>query len=358
MGRINNHIIRRKPKVGKERRMESTLQKLTGNIEFPKPVHYEDIDRTVQEWVEKSIALVCDGVEVPTIKLFSNQRIGEYAQTWNMLDQNGNMKMNFKTITRDNNPGRGTIYKEQGNIPGNRQYLIGYKEVIQENGTIAYDAYSMKQPYAVNMVYKVGIITNKYELVNSMSEKMHQEFESIQKYVFPNGHAMSMILDSVTDASEGGVSDRKFYYQEFTVTMRAYIIDEKGFKITPLPNRANVYTTIRDGKRVIIKKPVILILSNNEESKSIIIDCSSSDKEITVEYEGVDTISITDIELSGVEELTGVSINSEPIDIQGGDSIVIEHGDMIHLEYVKDYNVSENTVTMTGEIESSETAKK
>ena len=350
MASINIGIKRKHVNVGKKRRVESVMKQLTGNISFPKPVHYEDIDRAVQEWIDKSIDIQYENATIPTIKLFSNQRISEYSQTWDMQDSNGNVKMNFKTITRENNPSRGTIYGDKGNIPGERQYLIGYKEVMDENGDIAYDAYSMMQPYAANLIYKIGIITNKFELVNLMSERMLNEFKSIQKYIFPNGHAMSMILDNVTDASEGGVADRKFYYQEFSITLRSYIIDEKYFKITRLPNRAIVTTSVAsNGKSTVRKKPSVIVLSK-EDMSSIIVDCSSSESSIEVEYNGNNTIHVDDIELTGIDSIDRIEVNREEIKLGDCDEFIIEPDDKILIVFKKDLSSQQNTITLTGSI--------
>ncbi len=48
------------------------------------------------------------------------------------------------------------------NIPGHRDYAVFYEPVLQENGTEAYDMYTMKQPFAVS-VTMVGIVCNKNE---------------------------------------------------------------------------------------------------------------------------------------------------------------------------------------------------
>lgn len=61
------------------------------------------------EWVDKKLNLVYDGKKLPTFKLFSIQRINEYMQQWNAVDDANNPILNFKTITREVNPQKAKI---------------------------------------------------------------------------------------------------------------------------------------------------------------------------------------------------------------------------------------------------------
>ena len=88
-------------KEGKEQRYDMSLKILEKGTPLPLPVEYKDIDACMQKWVEDELNIVYDGIKLPTFKLFANQRINEYAQTWKHLDENGNLLLNFKTITRE-----------------------------------------------------------------------------------------------------------------------------------------------------------------------------------------------------------------------------------------------------------------
>jgi len=204
---------------------------------FPQPIEYSDIDIAVFNWVDKKIDLVYEGERLPTYKLFSTQRISEYSQTWSHTDDYGNIMMNFKTVTRDNNPQKGEITSNYFNIPGHKDFAMFYVPVLQENGTEAYDKYTMKQPFGVNFTYSVSIITNKMELLNEMNEKMHYEFSAIQCYIEPNGHPMSMTLEDISDDSEYTIDDRKYYSQTFKIKVRGYIIRREDYKVERIPSR-------------------------------------------------------------------------------------------------------------------------
>lgn len=223
--------------IGTERRRNLTKIILEHGTPTPKPITYEDIDREFFNWVDKKLDLAYDGKRLPTYRLFSNQKISEYSQTWQNLDDTGNIIMNFKTITRDNNPQHGEGQGAPFNVPGHRDYTMFAVPVLQENGEEAYDLYSMKQPFAINFVYTVNLICNKYELLNRFNEMVHYEFQSLECYIAPNGHAMPMILESVNDESEYTIDDRKFYSQTFSIKVMGYIIRKEDYKVTRVPSR-------------------------------------------------------------------------------------------------------------------------
>ena len=101
---------------------------------LPKTLTYEDIDKSFKEWVENSIDIIQDGKSLPTMTLFSNQRFSEYMQTWRYTDENNNVRLNFKTVTRENNPSHGTILGDTYNIPGDRFYTIKSIPAIDDSG--------------------------------------------------------------------------------------------------------------------------------------------------------------------------------------------------------------------------------
>ena len=229
--RLRNHAF------GTERRRNMGKIILERGTPFPLPITYEDIDQEFFKWVEKKLSISYNGKEIPTYRLFSNQRINEYSQTWENLDETGNLVMNFKTITRENNPQHGESQGGSYNIPGHKDFAMFYVPVLQENGEEAYDLYSMKQPFAVNFVYTLNFVCNKYELLNRFNEMLNYEFNAINCYIFPNGHSMPMSLDSISDESEYTIDDRKFYSQTYTIKLMAYIIRKEDFKVTHLPSR-------------------------------------------------------------------------------------------------------------------------
>jgi len=221
---------------GVERRRNMSKLILERGTEFPKPLGYEDVDEAVQDWV-KSLSIIYEGKELPTYKLYSNQRMSEYSQSWQNLDESGNLVTSFKTVTRENNPKQGKIYDESFNIPGNRKYPMFIVPVLQENGTEAYDMYSMTQPMAVDFTFVVGIVCVKYDLINEFNKIMLSQFKALECYIFPNGHPVSMKLNDVSDDSQYDIDNRKYYSQTYKITVKAYIVEDKDYQVDRLPSR-------------------------------------------------------------------------------------------------------------------------
>lgn len=226
--------------IGRERRLDMDRKVLENNPHFPRTLGYEDIDREVFNWVDKAFDMVYDGKKFNTYKLFSNQRVTEYGQTWQNLDEKGNLEINFKTVTRESNPQKGDMQGGFYNIPGNITFPIYRATAVDENGVEYTEMYSMKQPVAVNLTYTVGVFTNSYKMLNKMNTDMQREFKSIERYIFPNGFSIPMELNSVSDESEYTIDDRKYYCQTYQIKVLGYIITEEDYVVTKVPSRARV----------------------------------------------------------------------------------------------------------------------
>jgi hypothetical protein len=162
---------------------------------FPKALEYDDIDKAVFDFVDTSIPIVIDGKLIPTYTLYSNQRFSEYTQMWEHSDENGNLYLNFKTVNREKNPSFGDNQGKLWNIPGQRKYTLLQREVLDDNGTESYEIHTMKQPYAVNLVYTINFITTTIENLNKFNQKINKIFEARQCYIRPNGHFIPMVLE-------------------------------------------------------------------------------------------------------------------------------------------------------------------
>lgn len=202
---------------------------------IPNYVTYEDIDRAFKEWVEETLKIKQDETLLPTIVLFSNQRFSEYMQSWTYTDENNNVKLNFKSITRENNPQHGTILGDAYNIPGEQYYTFKSIRAIDESGKEYVLKYKMKQPTPVDLIYKVSVFTNRYTTVNEFNEVVNTIFNSKHTYISPNGHFMSLVLENIGDDSEYNIQDRQFFSQSVTIKVRGYILKESDFKVEETP---------------------------------------------------------------------------------------------------------------------------
>ena len=207
---------------------------------FPKPLEYVDIDIAFKEFIDTKIDILYDNKQIPTFTLYSNQRFSEYSQTWQHTDDNNNLLMNFKTVVRDTNPKNGTNQGNLWTIPGDRRYTLLMRDVIDENGIECYEIHSMKQPYTVDLLYKVAFVTNKFEKLNEFNQKINKLFSSRQCYIRPNGHYIPMTLEEISDDTEYSIENRKFYTQSCDIRVMAYIIEDKDFKIELKPKRNTI----------------------------------------------------------------------------------------------------------------------
>lgn len=239
-----------------ERRKDITKEIIHHQAYLPKTVTYEDIDRAFKDWVENEIDIAQDGIKLPTMVLYSNQRFSEYMQTWKYTDENNNIRLNFKTVTREPNPTHGTIVGDSYNIPGERFYTFKSIPAIDENGKKYKLEYKMKQPTTVDLVYKISIMTNRYVTLNEFNERVQQLFNAKQQYIAPNGHFMSITLENISDESEYNIEDRQFFSQNFTAKVKGYIIKDDDFRVEENPI-ASIICFEGDGMR---RKPKIDLL--------------------------------------------------------------------------------------------------
>ena len=220
---------------GNERRYEMLKDILSGGTFLPNTVEYKDIDEAFRDWVRGLTIINDDGKEFPTMTLFSNQRFSEYTQSWKYTDENKNVLLDFKTITRENNPQYGKIQNGLWNIPGERFYLMKKKIVLDENGSESYLVLKMRQPVAIDLLYKVSIFTTKYSSINEFNTKINKLFASRQCYIKPNGHFMAMTLENIGDESEYSINDRQFYSQSYQIKVLAYIITKEDYRVEEVP---------------------------------------------------------------------------------------------------------------------------
>lgn len=242
--------------VGNVRQREILQQPFNKAAVLPKTVTLRDMDDAFKDWVKTLRMVAEDGTEYPTISLFSNQRFSEYSQSWSHTDDNNNLLLNFKTVTRDNNPQYGKIQSGLWNIPGDRFYRIKRYKVLDENGSESLVDLSMRQPTAVDLQYKMSLFTNKYESINEFNIKVNKLFRARQCYLAPNGYFMPMVLDNISDESEYSIDDRQFYSQTYQVTLKGYVIEEEDLRQTEIPLKRGVHFTMMKSNK---KKPDITI---------------------------------------------------------------------------------------------------
>lgn len=220
----------------KERR-ENMYKEVMKNSSFlPQSLTYEHIDQAMLNWSENELGISFEGKKLPTIALFTNQRFEEYMQNWEHTDEKMNPLLNFKTITREINPKSGSINGENTkNIPGDRFYTMKRERVIDKNGQVSFMEWKMKQPIAVDLSYRITLVTGKIELMNTFNILVLDIFKSGYSYLNVNGHYIYIKLESIEDESEKGLDTRRYMSQSLKLLVKAYIIQNEDLKVEETP---------------------------------------------------------------------------------------------------------------------------
>ena len=230
MKKVNfNNLILKDKKIGSNRIDQMTNELFSNGNILPKSVTQNEIHDALIDFVNKKLELIYNGSKIPAFYL-NQQRFSEFSKTWEYADENKNILSNFIIITRENNPKKGSIYGDLNNIPGNDFYTIGTSEKFVSGKNILI-SYKMRQPYAVDYIYEIKIVSNKLDLLNTLNNKINNEFKSKQSYIKPNGHYMPVLLEDISDESDYELEERKVFMQTFTFKIMGYVINEEDLII-------------------------------------------------------------------------------------------------------------------------------
>lgn len=303
------------PVEGDERRYELLSEVLNGSTFLPKTVTYKDIDEAFTEWVEKQLVITSDdGIEFPTIIMYSNQRFSEYTQTWKHTDNNNNIMLNFKSINRDINPEFGNIQQHMWNIPGdNRFYLIKRQIVLDDNGSESYLDLKMRQPTSIDFNFKLSVFTTKFDAINTFNTMVNKAFRARQCYISPNGHEMPMTLEGINDESQYNIDDRQFYSQTFNIKVMGYIITEDDYRVEQVPLKKSTTLPFLTLKKHIPEIDIDECTDENDDIKLTI----TFDTKTSAPYAKFDmdtNLKIKNIELENLYRNYKILINGELCD--------------------------------------------
>lgn len=301
-------------------------------------VKYEDIDNSFKEWVDNDLRIISqDGKKFPTMSLFTNQRFSEYSQTWSYTDSNNNLMLNFKTVSRSNDPKYGNIQNGYFNIPYTDFKTVRKLAVMDDNGKESLLVLGMKQPVAVDMEYDVSIFTNSIKSVNDFNIIINRLFQSKQCYIAPNGYYMPMTLEGISDQSEHSIDDRQFYSQQFKIKVMGYLITEENFRVEekPIVGKYSI-STIRTKQRRPTVEYEIEEEKNDEGYRSAVITWNFSSRvNIKPKRRVVLPIDfrLISIETDNVQGRYELTVNGRNIGVN--ESFDAEEGDEIELKITK-----------------------
>lgn len=364
MSRNYKNIIKLKRNVeGKERRENLVKEVLKDNTPLPKPLEYEDIDKEFERWVREDLDISFEEQKLPTYLMLSNQRFSEYMQTWQNVDEKKNLILNFKTITRENNPKAGTIVGDTRNIPGNIDFLMKRVQAVDKSGHRYFIDYRVKQPISIDLIYTVSIFTNKYQLLNDFNMIMNEKFSAIDCYIRPNGHFIPMKLTDISDESEYNIDDRRFYSQSYLITVMAYIMPKDSFRVVEQPmmilecfdGEVKSKTVIEsfdpdidcadNPKSKYEEIEVITTITNDKTGHGFRMDCDSEITSITLQNVRYFKMSINGVNYDLTEYLNNIESSCyKDVEIKLDTPIILNMNDSIKFGSVSRYKTFENSV--------------
>lgn len=325
-----------------ENRENLTKEPLTNSTPFPKTLEYKDIDMAFKEWVDTKLDISFEDKQLQTISLFSNQRFSEFMQAWEYTDESRNMLLNFKVITRENNPKDGTIQGGDKNIPGDRTFLMKREVITDKNGRVYLKDYRIRQPFCVDLMYQVSVVTNKFELLNEFNEMVNDRFKAFQDYISPNGYYLPMELKDISDKSEYNINDRQFFSQSYTIQVMAYILRENDFVEEERP----VVKSICFEDSTTMNKSSVEIEECDNKNLLIVYVKPSENK---VNFKIDRDFTINTIDLTNIRNFK-IKVNDEQINEYEG--YQFKENDKVQITSIrKFYNDSEGKIVFTENIE-------
>lgn len=309
----------------------------------PNPVEYEDIDNAFCNYFKDNLTIVDeDGKKFNIYTFFSSQRFSEFSQTWGHDDADGNLLMNFFTISRDNNPNWGTLQGGAFNIPGNNRFTVLMREVLDDTGVECYEITSMSQPIQVDVKYRLSLVTGKFKYLNEFNTKMNYMFSSKQCYLCVNGHYMPMTLENISDSSDYTIDGRKFYIQSMDIELKAYIIAKDDIKVELVPKRKKVTTNLKA-----YDKSIVTMEFDDEDDDKFILNIKFNKNTTKVNFKPDDCMKLKFIRKRNANKVV-MKVNDEEIDVNS--DILINSGDDVSIKITQPVGTESSEIDFNGKI--------
>ena len=231
--KIKKHLPLVPKKFGTERRME-LIEDVTDNGTYlPKGVLHADLDKGVLDFVKERLKLVVDGKTVPTVdKIITTQSWSQFTETWKFQDLDKNVSLPFIITVRQPEVIYGKFQGGAANIPERLRFFY-YSVPTWDGDRKGVDVYKIPQPVPVDITYNVKIFCNRMRELNEFNKIMMQTFTSKQAYTQIKGHYMPMKLADPTDESVKEIEKRKYYIQNYKITLMGFLLDEAEFQVSP-----------------------------------------------------------------------------------------------------------------------------
>jgi len=309
----------------------------------PNPVEYEDIDNAFCNYFKDNLTIVDeDGKKFDTYTFFSSQRFSEFSQTWGHDDADGNLLMNFFTISRDNNPNWGTLQGGAYNIPGKNRFTVLMREILDDTGVECYEITSMSQPIQVDINYRLSLVTGKFKYLNEFNTKINYLFDAKQCYLCVNGHYMPMTLENISDSSDYTIDGRKFYLQSMDIQLKAYIISRDDIKVNLVPKRKKVTTNLKE-----YDKSIVSMEFDEDDDNKFILNIKLNKNVNKVNFKLDEDMKLNFIGKKNANKIV-MKVNDEEVDINS--NITINADDDVSIKIMQPVGIKSSEINFNGEI--------
>lgn len=248
---IKNNIKVYKNKKLTEQREVLLTDIIKHDTYLPESILHDDLDKGMLNFISDNFKVVSDGKQIPIIpKILTIQKWAEFKNTWEFTDKDKNIKLPLIAIIRKPDVQPGTNPITQRTIPNRKIFHYSIKKTWDgvNNGA---DIYKIPQPVAVDITFEVSIISNKFRALNVFNKLIMQKFSSRQSYTTIKGHYIPIVLDSNSDSTPMELIDgRRFYIQNYQLTMLGYLVDSDEFEKIPAINKILVVTEFINEKKI------------------------------------------------------------------------------------------------------------
>ena len=307
----------------------------------PNPVEYEDIDNAFCEFFKENLVMVDEeGEKFNIYTFFSSQRFSEFSQTWSHGDDEGNLLMNFFSVSRDNNPNWGTLHGGAFNIPGNNRFTVLMKDIVDDTGVECYEITSMSQPVQVDIKYRFSLVTAKFKYLNEFNTKLNYLFASKQCYLCVNGHYMPMILDNLSDGTDYTLDGRKFYTQSADIELKAYLIPRDDIKVNIVPKRKKVTTNLKE-----YDKSIVSMEFDENDEKRFTLDIKFTKNSTKVKFNLDDDVELRFKTKKNANSVV-MKVNDNEIDINS--KIRVKADEDISIKFTQPVGTESSEITFDG----------
>jgi hypothetical protein len=220
-------------KVGRERRMELLEDVTRDGTYLPKGVLHADLDKGVLDFIKEQLKLTVDGKVVPTVdKIITTQSWSQFTETWKFQDLDKNVSLPFIITVRNPEVKYGKFQGGAANIPERLRFFY-YSVPTWDGDRKGVDVYKIPQPIPVDITYSVKIFCNRMRELNEFNKLFMQKFTSKQAYAQIKGHYMPIKMEDPIDESVKDIEKRKYYIQNYKITLMGFLLDEEEFQVSP-----------------------------------------------------------------------------------------------------------------------------